>query len=616
MIERAPPPAGRWRPAILTWLPRYQRSWLRSDLIAGLTVTALLIPEGMAYAQLAGMPPATALYAAPVGLALYAILGSSRQLVVASSAAVATLSFAIVSPMAQPGTPEFATLTAGLALLAGLIAIVGGLLRVGRLADFLSDSVLTGFVAGLALTIVLKQLPKLLGVEGGHGNFWQQLHELWLHLPGLHMPTLITGGLCLALLLALEHYFHRLPAALVVLAFGIVLSRLFDLAQAGVHIVGVIPAGFVPPRVPAITLDEARGLLPGAAGIALLSFAEAIGPARGFATRHNYDIQPDRELLGLGAANLGAGLFQTFPIGSSISKSAGNDLAGAHSQMSGLIAAAATIVIVLFLMPLFRNLPEATLGAIVVVEVLRMVNLAKLRRLLQTHRSDFALALVALLGALTFGALTALVIAVVISLIALIWNAGTPDLVVLGRTPGRLLLVDVRDRPEAETMPGLLVARPNAGMFFANAGALHDAVIARVQGSAPPIRQVVLDLSATPDLDAPSVAVLYELCEDLRGRAIRLVLTEVSIPARATLERGGALAVIGRQNLTARTMDAVFDYLVAEHDVADIQHLLQNGLASIRDQLTTRGAAAPDERRALLAAIVADLDDAIHLLET
>ncbi|NTU85417.1 MAG: SulP family inorganic anion transporter, partial [Chloroflexales bacterium] len=428
-------------------------------------------------------------------------------------------------------------------------------------------------------------------------------------------PTLIVGGLCLVLLLALEHFFHRLPAALVVLAFGIALSRLFDLGPAGVQIVGVIPAGFVPPRLPAITLDDALGLLPGAAAIALLGFAEAIGPARGFATRHNYDIEPDRELLGLGAANLGAGLFQTFPIGSSISKSAGNELAGAHSQLSGLIAAAATIVVVLFLMPLFRNLPAATLGAIVVVEVVRMVNLAKLRSLFRTHRSDFVLALVALLGALTFGALTALLIAVVVSLIALVWNAGTPDLVVLGRTPGRLILVDVRERPEAETVPGLLVARPNAGMFFANAGALHDAVIAQVQRSAPPIRRVVLDLSATHDLDAPSVAVLRELCEDLRGRVIRLVLTELSAPARATLERDGALAVLGRENLTVRTIDAVFDYLVAEHDVVDIQHLLQNGLASIRNLLTTRGATATTERRALLAAIVADLDDAIDRLE-
>ncbi|NTU82384.1 MAG: sodium-independent anion transporter, partial [Chloroflexales bacterium] len=226
------------------------------------------------------------------------------------------------------------------------------------------------------------------------------------------------------------------------------------------------------------------------------------------------------------------------------------------------------------------------------------------------------LALVALLGALTFGALSALLIAVVISLIALIWTAGTPDLVVLGRTPGRLIFVDVRDNPKAETLPGLLVARPNAGIFFANAGALHDAVIAHAQHSAPPIRQVVLDLGASSDLDAPSADMLAELREDLRGRGIRLVLTELGAPARTTLERSGALAVIGRENLIARTMDAVFDYLVAEHDVADIQHLLQSGLASIRDLLTTRGATATAERRALLAAIVADLDDAINLLET
>jgi SulP family sulfate permease len=614
MAEGIEAATGRLRPAIFSWLPHYRRSWLRNDLIGGLTVMALLVPEGMAYAELAGMPPVTALYAAPVGLTLYAILGSSRQLVVASSAAVATLSFAVVSPLAPVGTAEFAALTAGLALLAGLIALLGGLLRLGRLADFFSDSVLTGFVAGLSLTIVLKQLPKLLGIEAGHGNFWQQLSELFAHLPGLHLPTVLLGGLCLALLFALERFFHRIPAALVVLFVGIALVRLFDLGAAGVHVVGAIQAGFVSPSMPAITRDDVLQLLPGAAAIALLSFAEAMGPVRGFAARHNYDIDPNRELLGLGAANLGAGLFRTFPIGSSISKSSGNDLAGAHTQLSGLIAAAATVVVVLFLTPLFRNLPEAALAAIVVVEALRLVNLAKLRHLLRVRRSDFALAFVALIGALSFSALAAVLIAVIISLLALIWNAGTPDLVVLGRTPGRMIFVDVRHQPEAETVPGLLVARPNTGLFFANAGALHDAVIRQIEQTSPPVKRMVLDLSATADLDAPSVEMFAELAGDLRGREVRFVLAELSPAAQATLARAGALATIGPENLAARTFDAVLDYLISEHDVADFQLLLQNGLAAIRDLLAARGADATSERSEKLAAIVADLDDSLRLL--
>ena len=366
---------------ILRWLPKYERTWLRTDLIAGLTVVALLIPEGMAYAQIAGMPPQTAFYAAPIGLLAFAIFGTSRQLIVAVSAIIATMSFATVSLMAEPNTTEFILLTAALAVLAGLISILAGLLKLGRVAQFFSESVMVGFISGLALVIVVKQLPKLLGIEAGSGNFWERLYDVIIHLPETHLTTLIVGIVCLILMIALEHFFHKIPAALVALVFGILISAILGLEARGVEIVGEIPAGLAQPQWPAVGLQNWWLLFPGALGLALVNFAEAIGPVRSFSAAHKYKVDTNQELIGLGAANFGAGLFQGFPIGSSLSKSAANDRAGAHSQMSAIIAAAITILVALFFTQWFYALPEATLGAIVIVAVSGMVKVGKIKHL-------------------------------------------------------------------------------------------------------------------------------------------------------------------------------------------------------------------------------------------
>jgi MFS superfamily sulfate permease-like transporter len=338
---------------IISWLPKYERVWLRGDILAGLTVLALLIPEGMAYAEIAGMPPQTAFYAAPIGLLLYAIFGTSRQLVVAVSAAIATMSAAAIAPLAAAGSPEYAALTAGLAILAGLVAILAGLLKLGRIASFFSESVLAGFVTGLALTIAIKQVPKLFGIEPGSGNFWERLYDILIHLNETHLLTLAVGLISIALLFFLEHRFHKLPAALIVMVLGIIISALFGLEQLGVKVVGEIPAGLAPPKIPALATDDWLLLLPAAFGIALVNFAEAYGPARSFASKHRYEIVANQELIGLGAANLGAGLFQGFSIGSSLSKSAANDRAGAKTPIALIVCALMTILVALFFTPLF-----------------------------------------------------------------------------------------------------------------------------------------------------------------------------------------------------------------------------------------------------------------------
>lgn len=609
-----PNPLLRYLP-IMGWLPRYDRAWLRTDLIAGLTVVALLIPEGMAYAQIAGVPPQTAFYAAPIGLLAFAIFGSSRQLVVAVSAAIASMSFATVSLIAQPNTAEFILLTAALALLTGLISILAGALKLGRVAQFFSESVMVGFISGLALVIAVKQLPKIFGIEGGSGNFWERLYDVIIHLPETHLLTLIVGVVCLLLLIALEHYFEKIPAALVALVVGIAISAAFGMETRGVEIVGDIPAGLAAPQWPAISLQDWWLLLPGALGLALVGFAEAIGPSRSFAAAHKYEIDANQEFIGLGAANVGAGLFQGFPIGSSLSKSAANDRAGARSQMSGLIAAVVTVFVALFFTQWFYALPEATLGAIVIVAVSGMVKVAKMKHLFRVRRADFVLAVVALLAVLTFETLQALLIAVIISLFSLVWRTSQPRLAVLGRIPDRLDFGDVRRHPENRTLPGLLMVRPENGLFFANAAGLHEAIVSEMQSSAEPVNAVLIDLGATTDLDVPGADMLAELGEELRSQDVRLMLTRVIMPVRQMLERAGAMDQIRPEDIFIRPEAAVLDFLTSQHDASAVQELLGGGVQMVRSLLQAHPSTALDEGQSALAAIADGLDQALNRSE-
>jgi sulfate permease, SulP family len=546
---------------ILNWLPSYERAWLRGDILAGLTVLALLIPEGMAYAEIAGMPPQTAFYAAPIGLLMYAVFGTSQQLVVAVSAVIATMSAAAIAPLAAAGSPEYAALTAGLAVLAGLIAVLAGLFKLGRIANFFSESVLAGFVTGLALTVAIKQVPKMLGLEGGSGNFWERLAHIFTHLDETHLLTLAVGLVSLALLFSMERYFHKLPAALIVMLLGIFFSSLFALELKGVHVVGEIPAGLAPPKLPGLSAEQWLLLLPGAFGIALVNFAEAYGPARSFAGKHGYEIDANQELVGLGAANLGAGLFQGFSIGSSLSKSAANDRAGAKTPVALIVCAILTVIVALFFTPFFAPLPEAVLGAVVIVAITGMIKIKAFRRLYRLNRTDFTLAIVAMLAVLTFEALEGLLIAVILSLLVLVWRASQPKMSVLGREPGRILFSDSRRHPENHTLPGLLVLRPDEGLFFANADSLRNDILGLVDAAKDPVRVVLLDLEMSNELDVPAVDMLGELKVELGERNAELWLSRLHGPVREALDQADILQQIGTQNIYPRALESSLEYI-------------------------------------------------------
>ena len=568
--------AGRPWP-ILSWVPGYQRSWLRPDMIAGLTVCAILVPEGMAYAQLAGMPPETAFSAAPIALLAYAVLGSSRQLVVAVSSAIAIMSAATIAPLAAAGSVEYAALTAALAILAGLISIAAGALKLGRIAQFFSESVLLGFVFGLALLITIKQIPKLLGIEAEGDSAVALIRDIVPQLRETHLLTLGVGLAGIAGMVALERLMPRVPAALVVLLASIAASVVLGLEGRGVTVVGPLPAGLRGPTLPGVGLDAIPLLLFGALGIMLVAFAEAIGPANEFAKEHGGKIDPNRELIAIGAANTGAGLFTGFPIGSSLSKSAANDRAGAHTPASLVTAAAATALVALFLTPLFAPLPEPTLGAIVVVAVAGMMKVAKMRQLWQLRRVDFWLAMIALVGVLVVPTLQALGIAVVISLGMLVWRASQARLTYLGRERGGLEPVDLRAMPDA-AIPGLLIVCPDEMLFFANVAAVRDGVLQAVADAEPRPTVVLLDLVLTPDVDVPVVEAIDDLHQRLVAEGIELWLCHLQPGARDLLDRAGTLATIGPDRIHARAIDGMVAFALrapgAEERVAVITELV------------------------------------------
>ncbi len=562
---------------IFAWLQGYQRSWLRLDVIAGLTVCAILVPEGMAYAELAGVPPEFAFYAAPAALLAYAALGSSRQLVVAVSSAIAIMSAATVSALAITGTAEYIALTAALAILAGLVSIGAGMLRLGRIAQFFSESVLLGFVFGLALLISIKQIPKLLGIEAEGESAVELVLDILPQLRETDLLTLAVGLAGIGGMLLLEHRLPRVPAALVVLLAAIGVSVALGLEAAGVHVVGDLPAGLAPPSLPGVGLDAVPLLLVGAVGIALVAFAEAVGPANEFARKHGGRIDPNRELVAIGAANTSAGLFSGFPIGSSLSKSAANDDAGARTPASLVTAAAATAAVALFLTPLFEPLPEAILGAIVIVAVTGMMKVGKMRQLWELRRADFLLAMIALVGVLIVPTLQALSIAVLASLGVLIWRASEPRLTFLGRASGGLEPLDLRTAPES-VVPGLLIVRPDEMLFFANASSVRDGILQAVAEVESPCSVVLLDLSLTPEVDVPVVEMLEGLHGRLADQDVELWVSHIRAVARETLERAGVLEAIGGQHIYPRTSDGILAFVLrapgAEERIAVIDDVL------------------------------------------
>jgi sulfate permease, SulP family len=534
---------------IAAWLPNCTSESVRADVVAGIALAGLLVPEGMAYAGIAGVPPQMGLYAALAGMFVYAIFGTSRQLAVTSTSSSAAMLAALVAPIAVGDPTQYALLASAAAIAAGLIFLAGGFLKLGSVSEFISKPVLKGFVFGLALTIMVKQAHKLTGISAGQGNFFHQAWHVINSLKEVNLWTFAVGTIAIAVMVLLGMVAPRVPSALVVLLLGTLSVSWFGLKGRGLEVVGTIQAGMPSLKLPRIGEDGYADLFMGAIGIVLVLVAEALAGARTFAAKHKYDIDANQELRAMGAANIASGLVGGIIVGGGMSGTAANDTNGGRTQLSTITASLSVGLTLAFLLPLLRNLPEAVLGAIVVHAVAHLADVGTLKYYATLRTGSIWAALIALLGVLQMGILKGLIFAVGLTLIALMWKLSTPQDSVLGRLPGTENFIDVERHPEAGQIPGLLIFRPNGILFFANANRVRNRLRELVKQGGQSIRGVVLSLEASPQVDVTSLEMLQQLRLEFQESGIELYFARVADPVRDLFRRSGFLDRVGRNRM-------------------------------------------------------------------
>ena len=528
------------------WMRGYQRAMLRGDLLGALTVWTLIVPESVAYAEIAGVPPQNAFYGAPVALVVYALLGGSRFLVVGATSAAAVLSASTVTEVSSD--PRVAIgLSTALAVMVGAVLVVAGVARLGFVTNFLAEPVLVGFLFGMALTIMVRQAGKILGVPSGDGDFFQRLAKLLSQVGDWSWTTIAVGVAALTGLFVLERFVPRLPASLIVLAAGLIVSQALDLKAHGVQTVGKVPSAVPIPHLPGIPEADWAKLAGGALGVALVAFAESYSISERFARIHGDELNADREMIAVGSANFAVGFFRSFAVSGSASRSAAAEGAGGRSPMVSLAAAVLVLLTGAFLTSLFTPLPEAVLGAIVIMAVRGFLRVAELRRYAADDRPSFWVALTALLGVLVVDLLPGLLLAVVLSLLLFIAYASTPRVAPLGRLPGTDVWGDLQEHRDAVPHPGILVLRPDGQLFFGNVGRVRSDVKRLASDTEAAPRAVVVDLTATYYLGVPVLDTLADLSADLDHQGFELHLARVRArptrslsqhPLHATLSPG------------------------------------------------------------------------------
>jgi high affinity sulfate transporter 1 len=517
-----------------------------------------MVPVAMAYAGLAGLPPQAGLVTAFAAMAAYAVFGTTRHLKVTTSSSVSVMSAAVIGALAVAGEPRYLELSAMLALLVGLFLLAAGIARLGFMSQFLAKSVVTGFVIGLAITIIIGQLPALLGVPSSAGGILERLIDLAGHGPSVNVKTLVVGVSALVLIIVLRRVAPRVPGALVALVGGILVSSVLDLASQGVAVVGEIQTGVPLPALPSVGIRDIAFLATGAMGIVFLALAESLGAGRSFASRHGYDLDPDQELVALGASNLSTGMFGGFVVDASLSQSATAEAAGARTQLASLVTSGLVLGTALVLAPLFADLPKAVLSAIVITSVLSLVDLGELQRYWAFRRTDLVLAMTALVGVIATSALVGMVIAVMLSLAVILFQASRPYMARLGQLPGKPKSYgDLTRHPRAREVPGVLILRPDVPLTFVNSNVAKDQIVAMVREAKPPPEAIVLDLSATADLDIATIDMFGELIAFLRDRGIALRLAQVRGTVRDRMRRSGLMASIGEAQVYLALVAAV-----------------------------------------------------------
>jgi len=552
----------RWTPGLRS-LSAYQRKWLPADLIAGLVLAAALVPVGMAYAELAGLPPVYGLYASLVPLLLYAVFGPSPVLVMGPDSATASLVAAAIVPLALAGSPERIALAGMLALLVGAMTLVVGIARLGFVAALLSKPVRLGYMNGIAVVVVVSQLPKMFGFKAPAEGVVLQVFEFSKRVGAVNPVAAALGVGSLVVILGLRAWMPKIPGPLVVVFVGAVATALFQLQQFGIATVGVLPQGLPWPSWPAVGIPQTLTLVAAAFGIAVISLTDTSVLSQSFAGRFGYEVDADEEFIALGVANIAAGLFQGFPVSGSQTRTAINQAAGAKTPLSGIVAAIVLGSMLVATPWLLKTLPIPVLAAVVVSAGFELADVRGTARLWVIRRTEFALSVASFVGVIALGVLPGVFVAVALSMLNFIRRQWWPHDAVLGRVPGVKGYHDISEFPEAEQVPGLLLFRFDAPLFFANAGIFRHRVLDRIKTARVPVRRFVLCAEPIIDVDTTAADVLSELVGELQSRNIVFALAEIKHPVREHIARYGLIDLIGADNIFPTIGSAVHEYVHA-----------------------------------------------------
>jgi len=543
---------------ILDWLPRYDRGLLRGDIAAGVAVTALIVPKNLGYAGIAGVPVQNGLYAAAAGALIYALFCTSRHISTGPSSSLAAVAGGAVIATKLAGD-QAAQLVAAITIASGLLFLLLRVFRLGRIAQFLSKAVVTGFLAGAAVDVVIGELPKLTGTSNSGTNAWQELSSWARSLGSIHWTTLLVGAVALAVILGLRFVAPAVPGALVLVVGGLLASWLFHLGAHGVALVGHVPRGLPAPQLPHYQLvkDHIATILAAAAALLLIGFSQTAGDARAFAARHRYRIDVDQESLAQGMANVGAGVFQGMPVSTSLSASSLNESAGASTPLASLVTGACVLLTLIALAPLFSHLPKPVLAAVIIdAVVFGMIDVPEFRRLFRVKRFDFWVALIAVIAVLSAGVLAGVLIGIALSLAWLVYVATAPSMPLLARQEGTQVFREPDD-PGDQTFPGLPVVRLDGGLFFATSDALHDRLRKLVEDADPPVHAIVVDLEGADFVDSQGSAKLAELSELGENYGISLRLARVKSTVLSVLAADGVVDRIGADHIHGNVHEAV-----------------------------------------------------------
>jgi high affinity sulfate transporter 1 len=536
----------RWIPGLRA-ISSYRREWLVKDIVAGVVLTTLLVPQGMAYAELAGLPAITGLYTSILCLLGYAVFGPSRLLVLGPDSSLGPMIAATILPLivSKGDTSRAIALASMLAIMVAAIMILAGVAKLGFIADLISKPTMIGYLNGLALTILVGQLPKLFGFKVESDNF---IDDLTGFVKGLANGEAVAAAAAvgiagIVLILVLQRWLPKVPAVLIMVVLAIAATSVFSLADHGVSLVGVLPKGFPPLTIPSVGLSDVGPLFAGALGIALVSLADTISTSSAFAARTGQEVHGNQEMIGIGAANLAAGLFQGFPVSTSGSRTAVAERSGSKTQLTGVTGAVLIILMIVLLPGLFRNLPNPALAAVVITASLSLAGIPGTARLWKQRKTEFLLSVAAFLGVALLGVLPGIAIAVGLSILNVFRRAWWPYNTVLGRPAGLEGYHDVRMYPTAEQLPGLVIYRFDAPLFFANATAFRDEIRQLAKATPPPV-WIVVAAEPMTDVDTTASDVLEDLDEQLNAEGISLVFAELKDPVRRKIERYGLTRTI------------------------------------------------------------------------